>query len=316
MGGYSNEREISLRTGKAVLKALRSRNYNVDTIDITRSVSAYRKLLNKKIDIAFIALHGKGGEDGTIQGTLETMGIPYTGSGVLASALAMHKGMTKKILRYHRIPTADFQTIEAEDIKRNNFHQMVTIPLPLVVKPATEGSTIGTTIVRKKTKLRSACRQAVLFDQQVLLERFIEGRGMTTGIVGDTPLPVIEIVPRSGFYNFSSKYTPGSTKYIVPVQLPKRTISKIQRLSLQAYHALGCEGVARVDLILSHPNNRPYILEINTIPGMTETSLLPMAARYAGMSFADLVEKIILSARLKGNRIKASTNNRNHKVPF
>lgn len=297
MGGSSAERAVSLRTGKAVLKALRAKHYNAEGIDVNRSIA--HTLLKKKIELAFIALHGTVGEDGTIQGMLEMMQIPYTGSGLLASALAMHKGMAKTILRHHGMPTADFQVIQANEIERAGFHQKVKIPLPLVVKPIAEGSTIGTSIVTNKRNLRSACREAVRFDQQVLLERFIVGREITTGIVNGKALPVIEIIPREGFYNYRSKYTPGSTDYIVPARIGKRTTAKIQELSVSAYHTLKCEGVARVDLMLSHKRNQPYILEINTIPGMTETSLLPMAAESAGISFEDLVEQIIFTARLK-----------------
>lgn len=297
MGGSSAERAISLRTGKAVLKALRAKHYNAEGIDVNRSIA--QTLLKKKIELAFIALHGTVGEDGTIQGMLEMMQIPYTGSGLLASALAMHKGMAKTILRHHGMPTADFQVIQGNEIERAGFHQTVKIPLPLVVKPIAEGSTIGTSIVTNKRNLRSACREAVRFDQQVLLERFIVGREITTGIVNGKALPVIEIIPREGFYNYRSKYTSGSTDYIVPARIGKPTAAKIQELSVSAYHALKCEGVARVDLMLSHKRNQPYILEINTIPGMTETSLLPMAAESAGISFEDLVEQIIFTARLK-----------------
>ena len=297
MGGSSAERAISLRTGKAVLKALQAKHYNAEGIDVNRSIA--QTLLKKKIELAFIALHGTVGEDGTIQGMLEMMQIPYTGSGLLASALAMHKGMAKTILRHHGMPTADFQVIQANEIERAGFHQTVKIPLPLVVKPIAEGSTIGTSIVTNKRNLRNACREAVRFDQQVLLERFIAGREITTGIVNGKALPVIEIIPREGFYNYRSKYTPGSTEYIVPARIGKSTAAKIQVLSARAYHVLKCEGVARVDLMLSHKRNQPYILEINTIPGMTETSLLPMAAESAGISFEDLVEQIIFTARLK-----------------
>jgi D-alanine-D-alanine ligase len=297
MGGSSTEREISLRTGKAVLKALQTKHYTVKGIDANKLLA--QSLLQKKVELAFIALHGKGGEDGTIQGMLEMMKIPYTGSGVLASALAMNKKMTKTILGYHGLPTADFQVIHAGEIERTDFHRRIRIPLPLVVKPIAEGSTIGTSIVTSKRALRRACREAARFDQQVLIEQFIEGTEITTGIVNGEALPVIEIIPRDGFYSYRSKYTPGRTDYIIPARIGKRTASKIQHLSIKAYHALGCEGVARVDLMLSHKRNQPYILEINTVPGMTETSLLPMAAEFTGISFEDLVEQMVLTARLK-----------------
>jgi D-alanine-D-alanine ligase len=297
MGGSSAEREISLRTGKAVLRALRAKYYTADGIDANKSLGS--TLLKKKVELAFIALHGKGGEDGTIQGMLEMMKLPYTGSGVLASALAMNKKMTKTILRYYGLPTADFQILHAAEIERTDFHRRIGIPLPLVAKPIAEGSTIGTSVVTSKRALRKACREAARFDHQVLIERFIEGTEITTGIVNGEALPVIEIIPRDGFYSYRAKYTPGRTDYIIPARIGKRTVSKIQQISVEAYHALGCEGVARVDLMLSHKRNQPYILEINTIPGMTETSLLPMAAEFAGISFEDLVEKMVLTARLK-----------------
>jgi D-alanine-D-alanine ligase len=297
MGGASQEREISLRTGRAVCDALRHKGYRVTAIDVTDSIA--QTLREKKITAAFIALHGRGGEDGTIQGMLELMGIPYTGSGVLASALAMHKGMTKHILRCQGIPTADFQVISADHIKGARLHRTIRLPLPLVIKPVAEGSTIGTTIVRNRNTLREACRTAVQYDRQILAERFIAGREITAGIVNGRALPLVEIVPRQGFYDFTSKYTPGRTEYIPAPRMKKRTAQLIQDLSLRTYHALGCEGAARVDLMLAHRTDEPFVLEINTIPGMTATSLLPMAAQHAGISFGTLVEQIMRSARLK-----------------
>jgi len=297
MGGISQEREISMRTGKAVSSALLNKHYRISCIDATSTVA--QALRGRKIEAAFIALHGKGGEDGTIQGLLEIMQIPYTGSGVLASALALHKGMTKHILRCHRIPTADFQVVKADAIEAARFQRTVSLPLPLVVKPVAEGSTLGATIVRKARNLRDACRKAAHYDQHILIERFIEGAEITAGIINGTALPLIEIAPRHGFYDFQSKYTPGYTDYIVPARLRKSTAQAIQDLSLRTYHALGCEGAARVDLMLDQRTSQPYVLEINTIPGMTETSLLPMAARHAGIDFDNLVEQIMLTARLK-----------------
>jgi len=298
MGGISAEREISLCTGKAIQRALLKKNYKVYPVDVNRSLA--QTLLKKKIEVAFIALHGRWGEDGTVQGMLEIMQIPYTGSGVLASALALHKGTTKKILSYHRLPTADFQIISGEEIKQADFHRKIKIPLPLVIKPIAEGSTIGTSIIKQKKELPDACKHAAQFDQHILIERFIEGKEITTGILDSQAFPLIEIVPRDGFYSFQSKYTPGNTEYIIPARVKKGVALTIQQLAVKAYHAIGCEGAARVDLILSHQKSQPYILEINTIPGMTETSLLPMAAQYVGISFENLVEKILLTARLKG----------------
>ena len=297
MGGISAEREISLRTGEAIQKALLKKKYKVYPIDVNTSLA--QTLIKKKIQVAFIALHGRWGEDGIVQGLLEIMQIPYTGSGVLASALALNKGMTKKILSYHRLPTADFQIISAEEIKCADFYRKIKIPLPSVIKPIAEGSTIGTTIVKQKKHLRDACRQAARFDQHILIERFIEGKEITTGILNGEALPLIEIVPKAGFYCFQSKYTPGNTEYIIPARIKKSLALKIQQTAIKAYHAIGCEGAARVDFMLNHKNSKPYILEINTIPGMTETSLLPMAAQHVRISFENLVEKILLNARLK-----------------
>lgn len=297
MGGVSREREISLRTGRAICDALRRKRYRVTAIDVTAGVA--HTLRARKISAAFIALHGRGGEDGTIQGMLELMGIPYTGSGVLASALALHKGMTKHILRCHGIPTADFQVISADRVQAAQLQRDIRLPLPLVIKPVAEGSTIGTAIVRNRKTLLEACRTAARYDRQILAERFIEGREITAGIVNGRALPLIEIVPRQGFYDFTAKYTPGCTDYIPAPRMKPRTARFIRDLSLKTYHALGCEGAARVDLMLTHRTGEPFVLEINTIPGMTATSLLPMAAQHAGISFDNLVEQIMRSARLK-----------------
>jgi D-alanine-D-alanine ligase len=296
MGGTSAEREISLRTGHAIQKALLKKHYKAYSIEANKSLA--QTLLKKKIEIAFIALHGRGGEDGTVQGMLEIMQIPYTCSGVRASAVAIDKGMTKKLLRYHRLPTPDFQIVTTEEITHKDFYRKIKIPLPLVVKPIAEGSTIGASIVTQKRNLRNACKKASQFDAHILIEKFIEGKEITAGITNGETLPLIEIVPRNGFYNFQAKYTPGTTDYIIPVRVRKSVAFKILQLALGAYHAIGCEGAARVDFIVSQ-QNKPYILEVNTIPGMTESSLLPMAAQYAGINFENLVERILLTARLK-----------------
>lgn len=298
MGGVSAERDISRLSGQAIRKALQEKNYQAYVIDVDSSLA--QTLRKKRIDVAFIALHGKGGEDGTVQGMLEIMQIPYTGSGVLASAIAMNKGVTKKILGCHRLPTADFQILKAEEMKGPDFHRQITISLPLVVKPIAEGSTIGTSIVKDKRNLKSACLKAARFDRSILIETFIEGKEITSGILNGEVLPLIEIVPRDGFYNFQAKYTPGNTDYIIPARVSKSVAKKIQQLALQAYHAIGCEGAIRVDFMMSHKTSQPYILEINTIPGMTETSLLPRAARHVGIDFGDLAERMVKNARLKG----------------
>jgi len=287
MGGLSSEREISLRSGKAVFEALKRKGYDAVCIDPAPDLGLI--LQRRKVDAAFICLHGTPGEDGTVQGLLEFMGIPYTGSGVLASAAAMDKIVTKKLLIYHAIPTPDFSV---------NEHGRTTgkrIALPVIVKPATEGSTIGVSRVSVKKDLEKAIRIARRFGPKVLIEKFIQGRELTVGILNDLPLPVVEIRPMSGFYDFKSKYTPGRTEYRVPAPLLRRVSKRVQELALSAHRALGCNGASRVDFMLADGDD-PYVLEVNTIPGMTETSLLPKAAREAGISFDDLVERILTAA--------------------
>jgi len=287
MGGLSSEREISLRSGKAVFEALKRKGYDAVCIDPAPDLGLI--LQRRKVDAAFICLHGTPGEDGTVQGLLEFMGIPYTGSGVLASAAAMDKIVTKKLLIYHAIPTPDFSV---------NEHGRTTgkrIALPVIVKPATQGSTIGVSRVSVKKDLEKAIRIARRFGPKVLIEKFIQGRELTVGILNDLPLPVVEIRPMSGFYDFKSKYTPGRTEYRVPAPLLRRVSKRVQELALSAHRALGCNGASRVDFMLADGDD-PYVLEVNTIPGMTETSLLPKAAREAGISFDDLVERILTAA--------------------
>jgi D-alanine-D-alanine ligase len=295
MGGFSREREISLKTGKAIQKALTEKGYMVIPIDVGDDIA--EKLIKEKIECAFLALHGRFGEDGTIQGMLELMKIPYTGSGVLASALAMHKIMSKKFFICEKIPTPRFEAFQREGIKRDP-PQRVSLPLPVVVKPAREGSTIGVSIVQKDEDLVPALKEAGQYDEEVLVEEFMKGKEITVGILEDIPLPVIEIVPQSGFYDYRSKYTKGETQYILPAQIPREKYLYAQEISLKAFRRLGCSGVARVDL-MTDENENPFVIDVNTMPGMTETSLLPKAASYAGIPFEDLVERILLGASLK-----------------
>ncbi len=295
MGGLSREREISLKTGKAILKALTEKGYPVVPMDVGGDIP--EKLLKEKIECAFLALHGRFGEDGTIQGMLELMRIPYTGSGVLASALAMHKIMCKKFFLYERLPTPCFEVFQREELKKNSVPS-ISLPLPVVVKPAREGSTIGISIVRKEEELGPALKIAGEYDAEILVEEFMKGREITVGILEEIPLPIIEIVPRSGFYDYHSKYTKGETQYLLPARLPREKYLHAQEISLKAFQSLGCTGVARVDL-MTDENENPWIIDINTMPGMTETSLLPKAASYAGIPFEDLVERILLGASLK-----------------
>jgi D-alanine-D-alanine ligase len=295
MGGFSHEREISLKTGKAILKALTEKGYTAIPIDVGDDIA--EKLVKEKIESAFLALHGRFGEDGTIQGMLELMRIPYTGSGVLASALAMHKIMSKKFFLCEKIPTPRFEVFQREEIRKEPPGK-ISLPLPVVVKPAREGSTIGVSIVRKDEELGPALTKAEGYDEEILVEEFMKGREITVGILENIPLPVIEIAPKSGFYDYHSKYTKGETQYILPARIPREKYLYAQEISLKAFQKLGCSGVARVDL-MTDENENPSVIDVNTMPGMTETSLLPMAARYAGIPFEDLVERILLGASLK-----------------
>ncbi|MGZ3604068.1 MAG: D-alanine--D-alanine ligase [Thermodesulfobacteriota bacterium] len=295
MGGLSREREISLKTGKAILRALAEKGYTVIPIDVGDDVA--EKLVKEKIEFAFLALHGRFGEDGTIQGMLELMKIPYTGSGVLASALAIDKIMSKKFFLCEKIPTPRFEVLRRDEIEKDQ-PQEISLPLPVVVKPAREGSTIGISIVRKEEDLSSALREAGKYDLEILIEEFMRGKEITVGILGDIPLPIIEIVPKSGFYDYRSKYTKGETEYILPARIAREKYLYAQEISLKAFQTLGCSGVARVDL-MTDENENPFVIDVNTMPGMTETSLLPKAANYAGISFEELVERILLGATLK-----------------
>jgi D-alanine-D-alanine ligase len=295
MGGLSREREISLRTGKAILKALIEKGYNASAIDVGQDIA--ETLVKEKIEIAFIALHGRFGEDGTIQGMLELTRIPYTGSGVLASALALHKIMAKKFFLCENIPTPTYEVFLREEIEKNS-PRTTSLPLPVVVKPAREGSTIGVSIVRSEEELVPALKGAGRYDEEILVEEFMKGKEITVGILEDIPLPVIEIVPKSGFYDYHAKYTKGETQYIIPARIRREKYLYAQEISLKAFQVLGCSGCARVDLMTDEDEN-PFVIDVNTMPGMTETSLLPKAAGYAGISFEELVERILLGASLK-----------------
>jgi D-alanine-D-alanine ligase len=295
MGGLSREREISLKTGKAILKALTEKGYPAVSVDVGNDIA--EKLVKEKIECAFLALHGRFGEDGTIQGMLELMRIPYTGSGVLASALAIHKIMSKRLFLCEKIPTPRFEVFQREEIKKD-YAKRTSLPLPVVVKPAREGSTIGVSIVQKDEELGPALKKAGEYDEEILVEEFMKGKEITVGILENIPLPVIEIVPKSGFYDYHSKYTKGETQYILPARIPREKYLAAQEVSLRAFQHLGCSGVARVDLMTDEKED-PFVIEVNTMPGMTETSLLPKAAHYAGIPFVDLAERILLGASLK-----------------
>ncbi|MDP1550059.1 MAG: D-alanine--D-alanine ligase [Nitrosomonas sp.] len=287
LGGRSAEREISLQSGHAVLDALR--RGGVDAYPFDPAEQALEALLHQGFNRAFIALHGRFGEDGTIQGVLEWLGLPYTGSGVMASALAMDKWRTKLIWQATGIQSPRYELLQAD----SNFEQVAeTLGLPLIVKPAREGSTIGLSKVHHKQDLAAAYQLAAQHDGLVLAEEFIAGTELTVAILGVTPLPVVKIEIAGELYDYEAKYFSNETKYFCPSGLPEELESIIQNQALRAYQMLGCQGWGRVDLILSQ-TNQLYFLEANTSPGMTSHSLVPMAARTAGISFEDLVLRIL-----------------------
>jgi len=290
MGGQSAEREISIRSGRAVWAALIRKGYDAIPLEVDSSVVA--RLREVRGQIAFIALHGPGGEDGTIQGMLEVLRIPYTGSGVRACAVAMDKAITKVLLEHGGIPVPRGFVRTLRDRRKplpSGFR------LPLVVKPVSQGSTLGITIVRKSRDLSKGLEAAFAYGTAVLIEEYVDGRELTVGILNDRPLPVVEIIPRSGFYDFAAKYTPGASVYKAPAPLSSRLTKQIQALALDVHRRFGCRGATRVDFRMDR-KGRPFVLELNTVPGMTETSLLPMAAKAARLSYEDMVEAILESA--------------------
>ncbi len=292
MGGPSAEREVSLKTGQAVLKALTSADYNAVAIDPGNDLPL--QLRSAEIDLAFIALHGRFGEDGTVQGLLEMMRVPYTGSGVLASSLAADKVVTKQVLLYHELSTPGFVAFaEGDDraalLKRCRHY-------PLIVKPAREGSTIGISIAKNLQELEQGLDEALRHDRRILVEDFIEGLEVTVSVLNGEALPIIQIVPKSGFYDYTAKYTKGQTEYLLPAPLDNVLYSRLQQMAVDACGLLGCRGAARVDFMVRE--REFFCLEVNTIPGMTETSLLPKAAAHAGISFAELVQRILEDAGL------------------
>jgi D-alanine-D-alanine ligase len=293
MGGQSAEREVSLKTGHAVHAALRRRGYEAVTIDVDAAV--VQRLRRHKVELAFMALHGPGGEDGTIQGLLEVLGIPYTGSGVRASAIAMHKGTAKVMLESFGIPVPPGTVLHAGEKRHPKKLPPVGLTWPVVVKPASQGSTIGVSIVRLASQWRRALREAHRHDRDAVIESYIPGRELTVSVLAGQPLPAIEIVAPGGFYDYKAKYQKGQTHYRCPAPLPARVSRRLRDLAVQAYEAMGCEGAIRVDFRVTS-RGQPYVLEINTTPGMTETSLLPMAASQAGIEYDALTERILASA--------------------
>ena len=287
MGGTSAEREVSLVTGQAITQALREQGVDVVPVDV--GLDIVDRLQNLKPDRAFVALHGRGGEDGIIQALLEMYQIPYTGSGVTASALTMNKALSKWVFQSNNLPTPDF-VIYKPDL---NLDEVVDrLGLPLCVKPVSEGSSFGVTCVRDPSELQQAIDLAAQFGKNVLIESWLEGCELTVGVLDNKALPVIAIKTNDGFYDFEHKYQVGKTEYLCPTGFEDKLNKQIQDVAIKAFEITGCQSWGRVDLFLDKEEN-PWILEVNTIPGMTSTSLVPKAAKVEGMSFEQLVWKIL-----------------------
>jgi D-alanine-D-alanine ligase len=292
LGGKSAERPVSLKSGGMVLTALRSRGIDAHPFD--PSTQGLDALLAQKFDRVFIALHGRFGEDGTVQGILEWLGIPYTGSGVLASALAMDKLRAKQLWQARGLPTPPYELLSASTDLAAVARRL---GVPIMVKPANEGSSIGMSKVRAAAGLDEAYALAVNYDRVVIAERFVEGVELTGAILGEEALPLIRLETPRDFYDYDAKYVANDTRYILPCGLDEATERTLRQLCLDAFHALGCRGWGRVDLMLDRAAN-PYLLEVNTAPGMTDHSLVPMAARAVGLSYEDLCVRILEGARV------------------
>ena len=291
MGGISAEREVSLKSGSAVFNAFKKRNYDVAAIDAGNDICEAIK--REGIEVAFLTLHGGYGEDGSLQGLLDVLRIPYTGSGVLASALAMDKESSKKIFLYHGIPVPPFVVVREKAVSQQL--SAISFELPWVIKPAAEGSSIGVSIVKEHSSLRAAMERAAGFGTRIIVEKYIPGKEIQVGILNDRILGAVEVRPTLEFYSYEAKYTAGLTEYILPPEVDPETLRNAEKAALSAHTSLGCGGATRVDLIVDQKGD-PYVLEVNTIPGMTETSLLPKIAARAGLDFPSLIEEILKGA--------------------
>jgi D-alanine-D-alanine ligase len=295
MGGPGSEREVSLATGRGVSKALRSIGAEVVDVDVQDE----NFVLPKDVDLAFITIHGTFGEDGQLQEILEKRGVPYTGDGVDASRAAFDKILSKEKFREHNVVTPEWEVIEAG--------QLPTISLPLVVKPARQGSTVGVVIVKNARELDSAMAEAAKFDRKLLIEKFVSGRELTIGVLGDQALPILEIIPKGGFYDFNNKYpflnpqAGGGAEHVCPAKIDPHKTKQIQEEALRAFRALGLVVYGRVDVLLSD-SGEPFVLEVNNIPGMTQASLLPEGAAAAGINYVDLCARIIALSRARAER--------------
>ena len=294
-GGRSAEREVSLRSGKQVTQALRSCGHSAQQLDI--DLDTWERLRRGGFDCVFVALHGRQGEDGTVQGMLELLGLPYTGSGVLASALCIDKARVNRLLAAEGLAVPDFEEVAGDDVEG----LVARLGLPLVVKPVREGSTIGLTIAADVDAAASGLVLARRYDSRVIAQRFVAGTEITVGVLA-TPelvvLPTLEITYENATYDYDAKYTAGRSHHIVPARIPEAAREAAGRAAGQAFQILGCEGMARVDFIVD-PSGRPWVLEVNTVPGLTEVSLLPDAARAGGIGFDQLCDRLVRHALLR-----------------
>jgi D-alanine--D-alanine ligase len=291
MGGFSSERNISLKSGQAVFDAVKDHFEKVEIFDFDTEQELIDKLKQTKVDCLFNALHGRFGEDGQVQQILDDLGIAYTGSKAKASGLAMDKVKSHEIFKQNGVDVPDYQVFNKQSSYNHGFYT----EFPLVVKPALEGSSIGMSIVDEPEALFFALKQALSFNQDVLIEKYVPGREITVGILEGKALPVVEVVPKNKFYDFHAKYTKGMTEYIIPARFEQTVIEQVQQLAVKAHNLLGCDCFSRVDMIMTS-GNRPIVLEVNTIPGLTATSLLPKAAKAAGIGFTELCLTMINSA--------------------
>ena len=300
MGGPSTEAEVSRRSGTAILEALKAKGYNAEGLELNPATFA-NDIKASGAEFVFNALHGKFGEDGIIQGTLEMMGIPYTGSGVMAAAVTMDKVATKRFFMAEGIPTTKAHTYFRYEFKKRDLTGEILqeFSVPVVVKASSQGSSIGVVIVEKAEELEAALSEAFKYDREVLVEEFIKGRELTVAVWGNEEkqeaLPIIEITTVTGRYDYVTKYKVGASTHIIPAPLPEEVTKKVKEIAIRAFAVCGCSGMARVDFMLGE-DNQPYVIEVNTIPGMTETSLVPDAGRAAGIEFPELCARILAMA--------------------
>ena len=301
LGGSSGERSVSLLSGQRVSTSLRRQDYEVIDIDLVKD-DWLTQLISEEVDAVFLALHGKGYEDGTIQAILSHFGLPYTGSGILASALGMNKIMSKQIFSTMQIPTPDYLKIHLEeDLKVQTQNAIEQLGLPLVVKPASEGSSLGVSIIHEPDEIYHAIEKNRIFKDN-LFEKYVQGQEITVGLIGVgddlQALPILELIPKREFYDYQAKYTAGLTEFVIPARLSDEVSQVAQSIALRAHQALGCHGYSRVDMIVDRLG-QPFVTEVNTLPGLTELSDLPAQAAAAGISYDRLISKILDSAILR-----------------